>query len=203
MDYFYSIEDDRRIEIKIRRSTFICSLKYVETILETKEFISSISSEHKMATHNCWAYIVGDKGQTSHSSDNGEPAGTAGKPMLNALQSHEMTNIAAVVTRYYGGVKLGVRGLIDAYGEAVTSAIELLPLKKLVKVNRYSIDLPYSFNDTLLHHLQNFQVRVTDTQYSDIISHNIEVEEEHCPDVELMLTQYQDSGILTFSNKNL
>lgn len=201
MDYFYSIDGERKSEIKIKRSTFICSLKYVNNISDAKDFISSVSSEHKQATHNCWAYIVGDKGEISHSSDNGEPAGTAGKPMLNALQSHNMTDIAAVVTRYYGGVKLGVRGLIEAYSESVISAIELYPLKKITNVKKYTIDLPYSFNDTLLYHLNNFNVKVTDTRYSDIISHDIEVDEEHWHNVDLLLDEYQKSGRVKIIDK--
>lgn len=198
MEYFYSIENNRRIEIKIKRSTFICTLKYVETISEAKSFISEISSEHKMATHNCWAYIVGDRGEIIHSSDNGEPAGTAGKPMLNALQGHDMTNIAAVVTRYYGGVKLGVRGLIDAYGEAVIAAIELSSLKQLIRVKKYIVNLPYSFNDTLLYHLNNFKAQVIDTRYSERVSHDIEVAANNCDEVETLLAEYQNSGKLTF-----
>ncbi|MBF0303990.1 MAG: YigZ family protein, partial [Desulfamplus sp.] len=187
MDTFYSIDDDRRTDIKIKRSAFICSLRYTNTISDAKKFIASVSSDHKQATHNCWAYIVGEKGEVSHSSDNGEPTGTAGKPMLNALQSNKMTNIAAVVTRYYGGVKLGVRGLIEAYSQSVISAIELAPLKKIVSVRKYIIDLPYSFNDTLLYHLNNFNVKITETRYSDIISHDVEVDEEHWHDVDLLL----------------
>jgi len=198
MGCFYSIDNDRRIEIKIKRSTFICSLRYVTTISEAKEFISWVSLEHKIATHNCWAYIVGEQAEISHASDNGEPSGTAGKPMLSALQSHEMTNIASVVTRYYGGIKLGVRGLIDAYGESVTCAIELLPLKKIVRIKRYVIDLPYSFNDTLLYHLHNFKTIITDTRYAERVCHDVEVTEEYCNKVEALLTEYRNSGRLTF-----
>ncbi len=201
MDYLYSIDSDRVAEIKIKRSTFICCLRYVGTISDAKFFISSVSSEHKTATHNCWAYIVGDKGEISHSSDNGEPAGTAGKPMLNSLQKYNMTNVAAVVTRYYGGVKLGVRGLIDAYSQAVVSSIEVAPLKKLVHIRRYAIDLSYPFNDTLIHHLSNWDVKIIDTRYSDRISHDIEVESDKCQDVERLLIEYQSCGKLKFLHK--
>lgn len=165
---------------------------------EAKTFISSVASEHKTATHNCWAYIVGDKGETFHCSDNGEPAGTAGKPMLNVLQSHHMTRIVAVVTRYFGGVKLGIRGLIEAYGEAVESAIALEKLMKLVKINSYRVTLPYAFNDTLLYQLNNLGVVIAETDYTEQVTHGVAVEAHDAPVLEKMLTEYQDGGKLTF-----
>ena len=198
MSYFYSIEEDRRVEIKIKRSRFICSLRYVETLAHAKDFIASVSSEHKTATHNCWAYIVGDKGDLCHASDNGEPAGTAGKPMLNVLQSHNMTNISAVVTRYFGGVKLGIRGLIDAYAESVTAAVQLSGLKKIVKTIPYKIEVPYGMNDTMVYHLQGFQGKIVETQYSDIVTHYFEVEDQDQPAFNIFLEQYQNSGKLCF-----
>ncbi len=198
MSYFYSIEEDRRVEIKIKRSRFICSLRYVETLAQAKDFISSVSSEHKTATHNCWAYIVGDKGDVCHASDNGEPAGTAGKPMLNVLQSHNMTNISAVVTRFFGGVKLGIRGLIDAYAESVTAAVQLSGLKKIVKTIPYKIELSYGMNDTIVYHLQRFHGKIVETQYSDIVTHYFEIEDQDHPAFNIFLEQYQDSGKLCF-----
>ena len=198
MDCFYSITDERRNELKIKRSTFICAMKYVAHVEEAKAFISAVSSEHKNATHNCWAYIVGEHGEMFHSSDNGEPAGTAGKPMLNALQSETMTQIVAVVTRYFGGVKLGIRGLIDAYGEAVTHTIAMAPLKKLIKTQNFIVELPYGFNDTLLHQLQSFPAEVTETRYSDMVSHDIQVEESSADALETMLSSWQGAGKLTY-----
>ena len=105
MKYYYSIGKDVIIEIKIKRSKFIVHLHYAESVKDAKEYISKISTEHKTATHNCWAYIVGEKGETFHNSDAGEPPGTAGKPILNTLKKHNTTNIVAVVTRYFVGVK--------------------------------------------------------------------------------------------------
>ena len=81
MDYFYSTQGQRTTNIKIKRSVFICTMEYVESIDEAKTFISTISRENQTATHNCWAYIVGEQGDIFHSSDAGEPSGTAGKPM--------------------------------------------------------------------------------------------------------------------------
>ena len=100
--------------LKIRRSTFIGYVVSVSSIESAKKAISERASTHNRATHNCWAYILGYEGETVHSSDAGEPSGSAGRPILNALKSSALTNVAAVVTRYYGGVKLGIRGLIEA-----------------------------------------------------------------------------------------
>ncbi|MFO7749158.1 MAG: YigZ family protein [Desulfobacteraceae bacterium] len=199
MNYFYSVNSQRTIELKIKRSTFICTMKSVEELSQAKGFISEVSREHKTATHNCWAYIVGEKGETFHASDAGEPAGTAGPPMLNTLFKFDMTNTAAVVTRYFGGVKLGIKGLIDAYGDCVKQCIEQAPLKKLVKTASYEIQVPYPFNDTLIHLLQNYRGRFKETVYTDTVTHLFEVEKPDCQDVEELLTEYRNAGKLTFS----
>lgn len=199
--YLYSIGKTREQTIKIRRSIFTCRLKSVDSIEEAKAFISSVSKANKTATHNCWAYILGDKGEIFHCSDAGEPAGTAGKPMLHTLQSRKMTRVAAVVTRIYGGVKLGVRGLIDAYAESVQAAIDTAPLKKLVKVAEYKVILPYDFNETFLARMGPFLHRVADTAYSQDIEHHIEIEDCNRARAEQMLNEYQARGKLVYSLK--
>jgi uncharacterized YigZ family protein len=199
MDYFYSIQDQRTTDIKIKRSVFICTMEYVESIDKAKEFISRISKENHTATHNCWAYIVGEKGDIFHSSDAGEPSGTAGKPMLNTLQKYGMTNVAAVVTRHFGGVKLGVRGLIDAYCESVSSTIELKKLKKLVKTIKVCIEVSYEFNDILQNLIKNFIVGIPKTDYSDKIVHIFEFEHKNFKKLNKLFSEYQSRGILKFS----
>lgn len=202
---FYSVGrcgDDpvRREEIKIKRSVFVCRLGYVDTIEGAKEFISTICKEYKTATHNCWAYVVGDCGQISHCSDAGEPPGTAGKPMLNALLSHNMTCTAAVVTRYYGGVKLGVRGLIEAYALAVTQTIDQAPLVRLVKTQSFRISLDYSLNDSLLKRISALKATITETDYQERITHDVAVELSDLTALESLLIQYQRQGFLEYKN---
>ena len=197
--YFYSIKHPRKTNIKIKRSVFICTMEYVESIDEAKEFISRISKENHTATHNCWAYIVGEKGDIFHSSDAGEPSGTAGKPMLNTLQRYRMANVAAVVTRHFGGVKLGVRGLIDAYCESVSNTIELEKLTKLVKTIKVCIEVSYEFNDTLHNQIQNFIVGIQKTDYSDKIVHIFEFEHKNFKKLNKLFSEYQSRGILKFS----
>ncbi len=200
---FYSVgrsvsDPVRRVEIKIKRSVFVCRLSYVDTVEGAKEFISKVSKEYKTATHNCWAYVVGDSGQISHCSDAGEPPGTAGKPMLNTLLSHHMTCTAAVVTRYYGGVKLGVRGLIDAYAQAVSKAIDQAPLVRLVKTESFQICLDYSLNDSFLSRINALKATITGTDYKERITHDLMVELSDLPALESILTQYQRQGLVDY-----
>ncbi|MCF7911928.1 MAG: YigZ family protein [Candidatus Cloacimonetes bacterium] len=165
MPYLYSISSDVHNEIKIKRSRFIAHLHYCETLISAKEFITEISKEYHTANHNCWAYIVGNKAENEHCSDAGEPSGSAGKPMLNALKKHQMTNIVAVVTRYFGGVKLGIRGLIDAYALAVDEAISLQTLQKQVNYEKYLITAPYEYIEKLKYDLNEFQAEISQIEY--------------------------------------
>lgn len=174
--YLYTIKEAVQAEIKIKRSVFACSLSPIKTPEDAKKIISQISKNNKNATHNCWAWITGEDGHLFHSSDAGEPAGTAGKPMLNALQHAKLTDVAAVVTRYYGGVKLGVRGLIDAYFESVQTAVKKAVLIKNVSMSPCRIEVFYEYNDTVLNKLKGFDIQIIRTDYSDKIIHDIEVE---------------------------
>ena len=201
---FYSVgrcESDpvRRAEMKIKRSVFVCRISYVDTIEGAKEFISTVSKEYKTATHNCWAYVVGDCGQISHCSDAGEPPGTAGKPMLNTLLSHHMTCTAAVVTRYYGGVKLGVRGLIEAYALAVGEAIAQAPLVRLVKTQSFQICLDYSLNDPFLNRISALKTTISGTDYKEKVTHELAVELSDLSVLESLLVQYQRRGLLDYT----
>ncbi|TVL89682.1 YigZ family protein [Streptomyces sp. SAJ15] len=113
-------------EIEINKSRFICALAPAATEQEAQEFVRRVRAEHPTATHNCFAYVIGADGGVQKASDDGEPGGTAGVPMLQMLLRREVRYVVAVVTRYYGGVKLGAGGLIRAYGGAVGEALDAL-----------------------------------------------------------------------------
>ncbi|WP_036221950.1 IMPACT family protein [Mesoaciditoga lauensis] len=134
-DSFTSLKKESRATLKIKRSIFIASASFVKNESEAKAFISRISSEFKDATHNCWAYKIGE---LEHSSDVGEPSGTAGRPILSSIKSLGLDRVAVVVTRYFGGVKLGIRGLIEAYSAAARQVLngehERFLIGKKVKV---------------------------------------------------------------------
>ncbi len=108
----------------IERSKFICVVKGVENEEQAKEFILSVRKQHSLATHNCYAYIADDKGLIQKFSDDGEPQGTAGMPMLEILRAKGLYKTVAVVTRYFGGIKLGTGGLVRAYSGAVSDCID-------------------------------------------------------------------------------
>jgi uncharacterized YigZ family protein len=197
MDYFYSVEAPRDVEIKVKRSRFICHLQAVESLDAAKEVISAVAAEHKTANHNCWAYIVGEQGQLFHCSDAGEPSGTAGKPMLNALKKNSMTNIVAVVTRYFGGVKLGVRGLIEAYGESVQAAVDAAALKKLVNYATYTLQVGYDMAETVKYQAQQLQGEITDTAYAVEVTMQMRVEAHRKDALDGYLQEMAAAGKLT------
>ncbi|MFN8673513.1 MAG: YigZ family protein [Candidatus Sericytochromatia bacterium] len=175
---FNIIESYVKEEIKISNSIFIAHLEPAKNIEDVKFIISDISDLYNDATHNCWAYIVGNNGNFSHSSDDGEPSGTAGKPILNTLLKYNLTNVVAIVTRYYGGTKLGVRGLIDAYSGVTEKAILNTELKKLIEKENYKLILDYDFFDIFKHKLKSFNGEILNTEYTEKIKIEISIEKE-------------------------
>lgn len=134
-----------RAEIDVSRSRFVCTLERVATPEEAQAFVREMNAEFADATHNCWAYVVGPPGSTGRvgMSDAGEPHGTAGRPMLTVLLHADVGDIAAVVTRYYGGTKLGTGGLARAYGGAVKHALDAMPRAERVEYATLLVSLPY------------------------------------------------------------
>lgn len=113
-------------ETEVNRSRFICALAPAATEQDAQDFVARVRREHPAASHNCFAYVIGADASVQKASDDGEPGGTAGVPMLQMLTRREMRYVVAVVTRYYGGVKLGAGGLIRAYGGAVGEALDVI-----------------------------------------------------------------------------
>lgn len=130
----------------IDRSRFICTVERVPSVEEAQAFIRAMNTEFAGATHNCWAYVVGAPGSTDRigMSDDGEPHGTAGRPMLTVLQHCGIGEIAAVVTRYYGGTKLGTGGLVKAYGGAVQEALLTLLVAERVDTVTATFEVGYA-----------------------------------------------------------
>jgi uncharacterized YigZ family protein len=170
-----------RAEETILRSRFISTVAHADTIESAKAFISEISEEFRDANHNCWAYVIGPPGDTSRvgMSDAGEPHGTAGRPMLNVLLGSGVGDIVAVVTRYFGGTKLGKGGLVRAYSGGVKAALEVLELKELVQTATLKVTVAYSDVSSLKHSLPQFEAEVTEENYGTDVAMVIVLPEEH------------------------
>ena len=142
--------------IDIKKSQFICRLFPAQNEQEAKEIINKISEEYKDATHNCTAYVVSDG---EGFDDDGEPGGTAGRPMLNVLKKNEMENIVAIVTRYFGGIKLGAGGLVRAYSKSVLETLSIAEIvdMELYEIFRFSSNVIYfvaSNNEDMIKNIQ-------------------------------------------------
>lgn len=155
---YLTIKDSAMAEYEISRSRFIAYLERVSSEAAAIEFIAKIKKRHWDARHHCYAYIIGEKSNVQKADDNGEPSGTAGKPMLEVLKKNELTDTIVVVTRYFGGIKLGAGGLIRAYGTAVTTALGIAEIVEKAVFTRVSITIDYSLLGTLENnlHLENY-----------------------------------------------
>ncbi len=136
-------------EIKISKSRFLAHVKICKTEDEVRKQLKEICNIHRQANHNCWAYRIGAESVSEYFSDDGEPAGTAGKPILGAIARQDLTNTLVVVTRYFGGIKLGVRGLIEAYGTSASEALRLAGSVHCTVKATYTIVVPYGMIKTL------------------------------------------------------
>lgn len=176
-------------EIEIKKSRFLCAMERVDSEEAARAFIAERRKEHWNATHNCTAYVLGDDGGVQRSSDDGEPAGTAGIPMLEVLRHRRITDTVAVVTRYFGGTKLGAGGLIRAYGNAVSAAVEefgLLERRQLLVVDVYA---DYVLGGRLESDLRESALTVRNVAYEDRVRIEVALPEEELPDFEVRLAE--------------
>lgn len=171
---------EHRVEEEIKRSQFITTLVPALTVAEAQAFITRMRGEFPDATHNCWAYLVGPPGSSARvgMSDDGEPHGTAGKPMLNVLTHSGVGDVAAVVTRYYGGTKLGKGGLARAYGGGVQLALETLETEEKVTRVKLSALIPYSDVNAVRRLMDNVAAEIYEERYEADATFVVGVPEE-------------------------
>ena len=175
---FRTIKEDGQVQEEIKKSRFICRIKRVTTEDEAREFINTIKKEHYKATHNCSAFILGERSEMKRSSDDGEPSGTAGVPMLGVLENHQLTNVCAVVTRYFGGIKLGAGGLIRAYAGSVALAIKEIGSVHIKEQLGLRLTLSYSQYQELPNFLKAKQLQEQDTAFTDQVQTTIFVDKD-------------------------
>ncbi len=168
------------VEEVIKNSQFITRVRNVISVEQARAFIKLTSQQYADASHNCWAYIVGNPQSTTllGCSDDGEPSGTAGKPMLHVLQHSGLGDIVAVCTRYFGGTKLGTGGLARAYGGGTKLALERLAIKDKIHYSRLCCHLEYSQLPDFEHLVKDFQTQNLVVDYQSTLLVNLEISSE-------------------------
>ena len=166
---YLTIKNQVEKTIVIERSKFICKIKSVDTEEQAKEFVNEIKALHPFATHNCYAYHISTPELKQKFSDDGEPQGTAGLPMLEALKNKGLTNVCAVVTRYFGGIKLGAGGLVRAYSSSVSETITSDNIIAYEKCLILSFSVEYDGYSKILSIAQDSNVSIVKTEFNDKI----------------------------------
>jgi uncharacterized YigZ family protein len=169
MNRYTTVAKEASAEQVIDRSRFIAHIARAFSKEEADAFIASVRAQYRDATHNVPAFIVGEKSELKWTSDDGEPQGTSGPPMLQMLEREGLTNVVCVVTRYYGGIKLGTGGLVRAYTSSAKLALEAAGKHTVKDVSRMSVTIPY----TLLGKLQNIEksepFTIEEISYTDAV----------------------------------
>ena len=171
-------------ELIIKKSKFICSLARTETVEEAQEFIEQVSKKYHDATHNTYAYTLWLNDNQVKASDNGEPSGTAGIPELKALQLMKLKNVTAVVTRYFGGIKLGAGGLIRAYSNSVTEAAQNIGVVKCIMQQLIQFSIPYNRIDEINHYLEENRISIASQEYTTNVTIQIYLDLDQIQKVE-------------------
>ena len=176
---FYTIDSSATAEIIEKKSRFIANAYNVESKEEAEEKIKQIQKKYYDAKHNCFAFsIIEENNVILKSSDDAEPSGTAGEPILNVIKKNNLKNILIVVTRYFGGILLGTGGLTRAYSNAASSVIEKCNIIKEEKGLEAIIELDYSENDKFKYYCEKNNIRITNIEYNENIKYNIELNDE-------------------------
>ena len=192
---YKTITSNHTTEEEIKKSRFICHLKRVTSEEEARDFIATIKKEHYRANHSCSAMIIGENSEVKRSSDDGEPSGTAGVPMLTVLEKQELTNVVAVVTRYFGGIKLGAGGLIRAYTGSVAQALNEIGLVTVKEQVGLQVILTYPQYQTFANFLEQENLEEFNTQFLEYVTSDIYTDEDRLSDLQSALTEFYQGKI--------
>lgn len=193
LESYRTLQKDGIHEIEIKKSRFICHLYRIDCEESAKEKIAAIKKEHWKASHNCSAYLLGEQYEIQRSSDDGEPSGTAGIPMLEVLKKKELHDVLAVVTRYFGGTKLGAGGLIRAYGQSVSEALNVIGIVERKLQQEIFLKIDYPQLGKVEHFIETSTYTIQKIDYTDTVLVTILANKE---DVQIC----QDSLIQLLSN---
>ena len=199
---YRTIKEDGKVQEDIKKSRFICHAKRVYSEEEARDFITAIKKEHYKATHNCSAFIVGERSEIKRTSDDGEPSGTAGIPMLGVLENHNLTNVCVVVTRYFGGIKLGAGGLIRAYAGSVALAVKEIGIIEIKEQAGIQIHMTYAQYQEYGNFLKEHNLIELETNFTDQVDTMIFIDKEKKDGIKADLIEFFN-GKVTLTDKGL
>ncbi|WP_415747546.1 YigZ family protein [Streptococcus mitis] len=199
---FRTIKEDGQVQEEIKKSRFICHAKRVYSEEEARDFITAIKKEHYKATHNCSAFIIGERSEIKRTSDDGEPSGTAGIPILGVLENHNLTNVCMVVTRYFGGIKLGAGGLIRAYAGSVALAVKEIGIIEIKEQAGIAIQMSYTQYQEYNNFLKEHTLMELDTNFTDQVNTMIYVDKEEKENIKAALVEFFH-GKVTLTDQGL
>jgi uncharacterized YigZ family protein len=196
---YRSIFKEASVEQVIERSRFIAHIRPVDSREEAETFFSRIRAQDKGATHHVPAFVLGDKGELQWASDDGEPQGTAGAPMLQMLIKEELTNVAVIVTRYFGGTKLGTGGLARAYTGSARLAVEAAGICRVMEMDVLCGRLEYAHFDRLQSMEGNREFQIRDAKYEDQVTITLVIDPEKRKQLEDRLAELTAGGFQPLS----
>lgn len=196
---YLTVKETGEHEIIIQKSRFIAHIKRAETEVEAQEFIQALKKKYWDANHNCSAYLIGENDQIQKANDDGEPSGTAGVPILEVLKKRKLKDTVVVVTRYFGGIKLGAGGLIRAYGKSTSEGLDAVGIveRRLVQIIHVKID--YTWLGKIEKELRASQYKIKDIHYLDIVEIETFVDEVQVQEFKDWMVE-QTNGQCTMEN---
>lgn len=178
---YFTVKEYGEHEIIIQKSRFIAQIKRAETETEAQAFIQEVKKKHWNATHNCSAYLIGEHDQIQKANDDGEPGGTAGVPMLEVLKKRNLKDTVVVVTRYFGGIKLGAGGLIRAYGKATSEGLDTIGIVERILKQVIHTTIDYTWLGKIEKELRASEHKIKEIHYLDKVEIETYVDEGLVP----------------------
>lgn len=170
LEQYRTVRSPGSREVVIRKSRFIGHVMPVDNEEEAMQFIEDIKKQHRNATHNCSAYMIGERDEIQRQSDDGEPSGTAGKPILKVIRNQQVKNVAIVVTRYFGGIMLGAGGLIRAYADGAALALEAGEVITRVLRREVFVQIDYTWLGKVENELRTKGTKTGETSFTDTVT---------------------------------
>lgn len=200
MDIYYNIAKTGEGQYREKMSRFLAFAIHIDSSEEAKSIIKDYQNKFHDARHVCWAYMIGADMNEFQLNDNGEPSGTAGKPILGQIRSHGVTDVVVIVVRYFGGIKLGTSGLITAYKEAAAAALEDAGKKEVFKMVNVKIDVPYITLDMVMRIIKDNNIEIIHQQFDNLCCIHISVRADDAEEILGKMEKTEGISITRFND---